>query len=119
MAQIIRFNNGTEDIDLTVQNCYSYTYNAMKTVLKLTINETDHSFAEIEQLKNNIGDISYIVDNEVRSIYSGYEYPDKGFNCNYSDGVFELELTQSGSLDVRVTALEEAVEAIMMIIAGE
>jgi len=119
MAKKIIFNNGAEDIALVVQNCFSYTYNAMKTVLKLSISESDHSFAEIEQLKDNIGDITYTEGDDVKSVYSGYAYPENGFNCNYSNGLFDIEITQSGSLDVRVSALEEALEAVMMILSGE
>lgn len=111
----ITFNNGTEDITLIVQNCFAYTYNALKTVLKLTFKESDCSFTDIEALKQNTGDIVYSVDEEIKSLYSGYAYAENGFTCNYADGVFNVEITQTGALDKRVTACEEAIESLMML----
>jgi len=120
MAKKITFNNGTAEINLTVQSCFPYQYTT-KTVLKLLINESDHTFAEIKELKNNVGDIIYSEDDVVKSEYSGFDFPDKGFLCRYTDtdGTFDIEITQKGDLDERVSAVEEAVEAIMIMLAGE
>ena len=116
MAKTITFNNGEEDKTLTVTNCFAYTYNALKTVLKLTFSESDTSFTDVEALKQNTGDITYLEDGEVKSVYIGYAFAENGFICNYADGIFNVEITQTGALDRRVSACEEAIESLMMII---
>ncbi len=119
MLKQIKFNNGTEEKILTVQSIFAYTYNAIKTVLKITLSEKDCSFSDIETLKQNTGDITYVEDDDVKSVYSGYEYAEKGFICNYNEGIFDVEIAQSSEIEARVGACEEAIESIMLMLADE
>lgn len=116
MAKQITFNNGTDEITLTVQNAFTYVYNAMKTVLKVVINESDHTYAEIAELKNCADKISYYVDGELKAEYEGYCLGNEGFNLNYKDGVFNVELTQETSYEVRLSRLENTTERIMLML---
>ena len=120
MAKTITFNNGEEDVTLTVQDVMSYTYNAMRTVLKIHVSEEDQSFAEISELKKCTGRITYKVDDEVVSEYTGYNKGVKGFTANWKDGLFDIELEKMLEEDNRLTQIEATLDFILtVLIPGE
>ncbi len=112
----IKFNNGTEEKALNVQNCFVYTYNAVKTVLKLIISESNHAYAEVAELKNCTGKICLYEGEELKSEYTGYNLGAEGFTCNYTNGTFNVELTHEGSTELRLSALESTIDDILAIL---
>lgn len=108
--QTITFNNGTEDVTLAVQSCFAYTYNAIKMVLKLVINEDDHRYSDVEKLKNVTGSIIYKEDGEIKSEYTGYTLGKDAFSCNYAKGVFSVEIERSTSDNIRMDLLEKLIK---------
>lgn len=113
----ITFNNGTEEITLVVQKCFAYTYNAMKTVLKLNIAESDHSFAEVSKLKENKGTIVYREDGEVKTEYDGYTLGAVPFKCNYSNGSFDIEMNREDGTEIRLQQLELAFDDLSDVVS--
>ena len=117
MIKTILFNTGTEDVTLTVQNCFAYTYNAVKTVLKLNILEADHSFAEVSKLKENKGTIVYREDGEIKTEYDGYTLGAVPFKCNYSNGSFDIEMDREDDTEIRLQQLESAVDELSGVVS--
>lgn len=114
----ITFNNGTEEITLVVQNCFAYTYNAMKTVLKLNIAESDHSFEEVSKLKENKGTIVYREDGVVKTEYDGYTLGAVPFKCNYFNGCsFDIEMDRENNTEIRLQQLELAVDDLSGVVS--
>lgn len=116
MAKKIVFNNGTEDVTLNITNCFAYSYNAEKNVLKIEINENAHSYDEIAALKLNSGSINLFENDDLKSEYTGYTLGAEGFTCNYSKGVFSVELERKNEVDIRIDAIWESIGDILDII---
>lgn len=108
----ITFNNGTEDVTLTIQNIFAYTYNATKNVLKISVSEADHTFEEIAELKKCTGKIVFTEDGSVKSEYTGYKTGDRGFICNYAGGVFDVEVERESALDIRIDIVDGLIEEL-------
>ena len=122
----IKFNNGTTEKSLEVESIFAYTYNAMKTVLKIQILESKHSFEEVAELRKCVGKIKvYEVTDTEKLVgeYSGFTLGDKGFVSNYkangNDMMFDIEITQESSYEVRLESIESTIEEILMMLMGE
>ena len=113
MIKTVRFMDGTKEVTLNVTSCQSYTLNAFKNVLRIEISEAAHSYEDVVQLKKVIGSIGYREDNVLKAEYEGYTLGSEGFNVNYANGTFTVELTQETSYEIRIGRLEETVEEIM------
>ena len=118
MVKKITFNNGTEEKTLIVQNCFAYTYNAMKTVLKLDIAEADHSYDEITELKKCEGKISYYEDDVLKSEYEGFNLGSKGFIVNCAEGNFNVEMAQESSYSIRLDRIEATLDFVLEFLGG-
>ena len=119
MEKLITFNNGEEVKEIAVTNIFAFTYNALKTVLKIQIEGAKASFEDIQSLAQNDGAITYLVDGEIKAVYTGYEYGDAGLTINFDalNDMFNVEIVQKGSLEERISACEDAIEALMGMIS--
>ena len=118
MIKTVRFFNGKTQIVLEVENCFEYTYNAMKTVLKLTILESKQSYDTISELKKCEGRIAFYEDEDFKTDYEGYNLGAKGFTANYMDGIFNIELAKESSYSVRLDKIEETLDFVLEFLAG-
>lgn len=107
MANSIKIGKTT----LKVENAYAYIYNygEGKEVLRLEILRENHGYAEIEAaLENPAADIEYFENDELVTVYKGYN---RDFKCNYADGRYSVEITRVSELELRVEELEAKVAA--------
>ena len=102
MEKIIMFNTGNEEVTLKVVSCFAYTYNESRTVLKLSINESDHEYSDIKKLKNNKGVIRYYEDNTLKAEYEGYTLGKDGFYPSCTGDVWNVEILQKDAKNVRI-----------------
>ncbi len=69
----ITYNNGTEDITLTVLAVSSGVYNGVKNTLKFIVDGSDHSFDDIHGILENTGEIIEKEDGVVTFTHAGFE----------------------------------------------
>lgn len=92
------------DKTLTLKNIYPfvYDYGKGKDVLRLEVDEAEHTFTDLIVLKNNTSKIIYSEDGVQKNVYEGYS---QDFVCNYKDNVYSIELTRISSTDLTVKQL--------------
>lgn len=119
------FNNGTEDTFLLVENVFEYTYNAIKTVLKITIREEDYTYEQFSsELKKCTGKLfAYDLreeEGETKEVligeYNGYDLGDYGFVANMINHKWNVDLSKEGSYEMRLKANEDATEGAYALI---
>lgn len=108
MANQIKIGNSV----LTVTSLYPYQYNCGegREVLRIEIARADHSYPEIEALlEAPAGDITYLEEGQVVTVYKGYQ---QDFRCSYANGSYQVEIARVSPLERKVAALEEQLAAL-------
>ncbi len=108
----IKFNNGKKEVMLNVEHITGIDMGS-KTILRITIPESEHTFAEVAELKKNTGTIEVYELGELKTEYCGFDIGTKGFMCNNAQETFTVDLTQRSDTDTRLSILENTVEEIM------
>lgn len=109
MAKTITFNNGTEDVTLTVLSVSSSVYNGVKNTLKIVVDGSAHTFDEIHGILENTGEITEKEDDVVTFVHSGFELlPDENFLGQYKDGKWDITLIQRDSTQSAVVDTQDA-----------
>lgn len=117
MAKTITFNNGTQDVTLTVEDVFPSREDG-QNVLKVIIAEKNHTYDDVCELKKCTSDIVYTVDGEVKAEYKGYTCGDDGFKLRYdSTKTFYIGICQHSAIDDRVDDLDhEHADSILVLI---
>lgn len=108
----IKFSNGKKDVTLNVQSIVGIDMGS-KTLLRIAIPESQHTFEEVAELKKNAGTIEVYENETLKTEYYGFDLGVRGFLCNNENEMFTVDLTQRSSLDTRLSILEDTVEEIM------
>ena len=105
----ITYNNGTEDITLTVLAVSSGVYNGVKNTLKFIVDGSDHSFDEIHGILENTGEIIEKEDGVVTFTHAGFELlPESSFLGQYANGKWDITLVQRDSTQSAVVDIQDA-----------
>ncbi|BCN32058.1 hypothetical protein [Anaeromicropila herbilytica] len=109
---------------LTVTNVYPYRYDGGKgkQVLRIDIQESAHDFATIKSaLANQTTTIGYYEsENDTNfTLKNEYENYCLDFNCQYSNGIYSVEITRLSDTEQDIKALSSAVADLASAIGSE
>lgn len=88
------------EIEITVTECYPYTYSDGKEVLKLSTKDSDYK--TISKLEDFVGTIEYYEDDILVCEYKNYS---ADFTCHFYKGKWTIDLTR---VDKVISDLETA-----------
>ena len=108
----IKFDNGKKEVTLNTEYVTAID-TGNKTILRIVIPESEHTFEDVSQLRKNTGSIQLFEGDVQKSEYYGFDLGTDGFLCNNDHERFTVDLTQRSKLDDRLTILENTVEEIM------
>lgn len=94
-------SDGEREIKLA-STPYPYLQSAGKVVLKFTASEEDAAFTTLAELKNNVGAIEYLEDDEVKATYEDYTCSASGFVCGYQDGHYDVSLLRKDAQQIAI-----------------
>lgn len=102
--------------EYTVESVYPYRYDygKGKEVLRISILESNHAFEEVKLLANTANHtISYYEEESLKNEYTGYC---KDFSCNYTEGVYSIEITRMSESDIKIAELENKISELESIV---
>lgn len=102
-----------EDVEIKILNCYIFRYSNDKNVLRIEASENDTDFSTLQKLKENKGDILYFVGDELKNKYEGYTSGE--FSCNYSDGLYVVEVAHISKLEFNILKNQADIEYLALI----
>jgi len=128
-TQKIKFTVNGEVKEIEVQSCYSYVSNSAqgRSVLRLSVNEADAGFRDLQALKQNeSGEIEFYertVDPEsgeagewvLKNVYEGYNAGE--VEISYQNGQYSCEVTRMGKYEEMVAQNKADIE-FLSIMAG-
>lgn len=102
------------DTVLTVLEVYPYMYKDEKEVIRIKVSEENHTYSDIEVLKN-AGNIQYLEDDVLKNEYAGYT---QDYKSTFYNGVWSIEIAQKSEQDIRIEELEQGLIELAELVGG-
>ena len=115
MAKVIIFNTGVEEATLSIASIQEMNLGD-RNLLRIKISDTEHSYDEVKQLRQNISTIILKEDDEIKSEYFGYTDNARNGIINNENGIFTIDLLKADPNTVDIKKLNDTVEDILMML---
>lgn len=99
---------------LTVLEVYPYMYQNNKEVIRVKVSEENHTYSDIEVLKENTDTIEYLEDDVKKNDYTGYT---EDYRTTFYNGVWSIELTRKTEEQRTIEMHEAAIVELAAMIA--
>lgn len=118
MEQTLTFNNGTEEIALFITMLNKGISGGTKEALIFNVSKEAHTEEEIRSLLDNTGDITYMVDEEVKETFEGYALlPERNLDIVELEEIYIVTLIQRGDSELALMDTQDAIGELMEIVA--
>ena len=118
MGKTLTFNNGTEEITLSITMLNKGISGGTKEALIFNVSKSDHTEEEIRSLLDNTGDITYMVDEEVKETFEGYALlPERNLDIVELEEIYIVTLIQRGDSELALMDAQDAIGELMEIVA--
>lgn len=118
MEQTLTFNNGTEEIALSITMLNKGISGGTKEAIIFNVSKEAHTEEEIRSLLDNTGDITYMVDEEVKETFEGYALlPERNLDIVELEEIYIVTLIQRGDSELALMDTQDAIGELMEIVA--
>ena len=118
MEQTLNFNNGTEEIALSITMLNKGISGGTKEAIIFNVSKEAHTEEEIRSLLDNTGDITYMVDEEVKETFEGYALlPERNLDIVELEEIYIVTLIQRGDSELALMDTQDAIGELMEIVA--
>ena len=118
MEQTLTFNNGTEEIALSITMLNKGISGGTKEAIIFNVSKEAHTEEEIRSLLDNTGDITYMVDEEVKETFEGYALlPERNLDIVELEEIYIVTLIQRGDSERALMDTQDAIGELMEIVA--
>ena len=118
MEQTLTFNNGTEEIALSITMLNKGISGGTKEAIIFYVSKEAHTEEEIRSLLDNTGDITYMVDEEVKETFEGYALlPERNLDIVELEEIYIVTLIQRGDSELALMDTQDAIGELMEIVA--
>ena len=118
MEQTLNFNNGTEEIALSITMLNKGISGGTKEAIIFNVSKEAHTEEEIRSLLDNTGDITYMVEEEVKETFEGYALlPERNLDIVELEEIYIVTLIQRGDSELALMDTQDAIGELMEIVA--